>query len=228
MIDRLSGQDADLIIENRWPYAYNEDKISDSARHHREEVAAALSTQAIPHLQSAHREAKEKIEGLLADASAAKAIEHLRITEESTRRHLDIADHLDEFAGAVTSSKQRINDAVHTFTSDWAKAPQLSRANNWYQHDLSRYRTQLVDTGRATVTQALSDLAEAHTKCLNAVGGALPDQPVGKVTLVGLNARASEPGRGSEWDHVDDVMDFWKRTSDPALPAMPEPHLPEF
>lgn len=173
MIDRLSGQDADLIIENRWPYAYNEDKISDSARHHREEVAGALSTQAAPHLKKAHREATDNNEGIFAQASATKTLEHLRIVDDATRRHLDVADQLDAFAGAVTSSKQRINDAVHTFTSDWAKAPQLARANNWYQHDLNRYRTQLVDTGRATVTRALSDLTEAHNQCSTALQTAL-------------------------------------------------------
>lgn len=173
MIDRLSGDDADLIIENRWPSAYDEDKISESARHHREEVAAALSTQAAPHLQDAHREATNNNEGLLAQASATKTREHLRTVDDSTRRHLDIADHLDAFAAAVTGAKQRINGAVHTFTSDWAKAPQLSQANNWYQNDLSRYRTQLVDTGRATVTQALSDLADAHSQCSTALQTAL-------------------------------------------------------
>jgi len=31
-----------------------------------------------------------------------------------------------------------------------------------------------------------------------------------------------------EWDHIDDTLEHWKRTGDPALPAMPEPFNPEF
>jgi hypothetical protein len=165
MIERLTGDDADLIIENRWPCSYNEDKIIASARHHRDVVADALSAHAKPHLQIAHREAIDANAGRFAQASATKTFDHIRVADDSAQRHRDVADHLDALAATVIESKHRINDAVHTFIADWAKAPQLDQSKNWCQHDLNRYRSQLVDTGRATVTQALQSLTEAYCRC---------------------------------------------------------------
>jgi ABC-type transporter Mla subunit MlaD len=165
MIERLTGDDADIIIETRWPCRYNEDQIIASARHHRDVVADTLNGHAKPYLQIAHREATDANTGRFAQASATKIFDHIRVVDDSMQRHHDIADQLEAFAATVVESKQRINEAVHTFTADWAKAPQLGQSNNWYQHELNRYRSQLVDTGRATVTQALQSLAEAHWRC---------------------------------------------------------------
>lgn len=165
MIEPATGDDADLIIENRWPCSYDEDQIIASARHHRDVVADALSSHAKPYLQAAHREATDANTGRLAQACATKTFDHIRAADDSAQRHRDIADHLDTFAAAIIESKQRINDAVQTFTADWAKAPQLGQSNNWYQHELNRYRSQLVDTGRKTVAQALQSLTEAHCRC---------------------------------------------------------------
>jgi hypothetical protein len=162
MIERLTGDDADLIIENRWPGSYNEDQIIASARHHRDVVAEVLSAEAL-----------DANTGRFAQACATKTFDHIRVADDSAQRHRDVADQLEAFAATVVESKQRINDAVHTFTADWAKAPQLGQSNNWYQHDLNRYRSHLVDTGRATVTQALQSVTEAHCRCCALVKTAL-------------------------------------------------------
>jgi hypothetical protein len=165
MIERLGGDDADLIIENRWPGSYDEDQIIASARHHRDVVAKVLSAEVKPYLQIAHRETVDANTGRFAQACATKTFDHIRVADDSAQRHRDVADQLEAFAATVVESKQRINDAVHTFTADWAKSPQLGQSNNWYQHDLNRYRAHLVDTGHTTVTQALQSLTEAHCRC---------------------------------------------------------------
>ena len=173
MIERLAGDDADLIIENRWPQDYDEDKVIASASHHRDVVAVAISVGAQPHLQAARAEATDANAGMLADASATRTAGHLRLADNSTLRHRAIAEHLESFAGTIVSSKNQINGAAQTFTSEWAKAPQLVSVNGWFQHDLNRYRSQLVDNGRATVTAALEALTTAHRECSTALHGAL-------------------------------------------------------
>ncbi|MBU8820339.1 hypothetical protein KL864_31145 [Mycolicibacterium goodii] len=173
MIERLTGDDADLIIEDRWPDRYNEDRIIASARHHRDVVAAELSETAQPHLKNAHTEALDANDGAFAEAVATKTARHMHSADQSALRHLAVAEHLEAFAAAVTTAKTRINTAVLTFTDEWAKAPQLAQANNWYQHDYNRYRTQLVETGRASVSAALDELAAAHTTCSTVLQAAL-------------------------------------------------------
>jgi hypothetical protein len=137
------------------PAATTRTRSSPAHAHHRDIVADTLNTHAKPYLQIAHREAADANAGRFAQSSATKTLEHTRVVDDSAQRHRDIADHLDTFAATVIESKQRINDAVHTFTAYWAKAPQLGHSNNWYQRDLNRYRSQLVNTGRKTVTKEL-------------------------------------------------------------------------
>lgn len=173
MIERRQGEDADLIIEDKWPHRYNEDKLLASAVHHRQVVAEALDTEANPELVTAHNEATNHNAGDLAQAVATKTRIHLRETELSTARHQVIATELESFAETVISSKNRINQAVDTFTSDWAQAGHLAKINNWYQHEYNGYRTQLIDTGRSTVAAALHDLTAADGKCLATLNAAL-------------------------------------------------------
>lgn len=173
MIDRLTGDDADLIIEDRWPHSYNEDQIIASAQHHRDVVAAELSFAAQPHLVAAHTEADTVNAGVFAQAVAIKTADHMRLADQSAQRHIAVAEHLETFAAAVTGTKYRINTAVLTFTAEWAKAPQLAQANSWYQHDYNGYRTQLVEAGRASVTAAINDLTAAHDTCSTVLQAAL-------------------------------------------------------
>ncbi|MGJ6127154.1 hypothetical protein QN239_31705 [Mycolicibacterium sp. Y3] len=165
MIERLTGEDADLIIEDRWPQRYDEDQIIASASHHRDVIAATLSAAAQPQLQTARTEAQTANAGVFAEAVATKTGSHLRASEDSEIRHRLIADQLDAFAAAIVGAKNQINGASTTFTSEWAKAPELAKANNWYQHEYNAYRSQLVNAGRATVTAALHQLTEAHQAC---------------------------------------------------------------
>lgn len=173
MIERLTGDDADLIIEDRWPHRYNEDQITASATHHRDVIAATLNSAAQPHLQHARTEAQTANAGLLAQAVETKTQDHLRASVDSELRHRAIADHLDAFAAAVVTAKTRINGAATTFTSEWAKAPELAKANNWYQHEYNTYRSQLVNAGRDTVTAALHELTVAHEECTKVLQSAL-------------------------------------------------------
>ena len=173
MIERKNGEDADLIIEDRWPYRYDEDKLLASAEHHRKIVAVALDSAARPALQSCHDEAVTHNAGHVAQAAVKKTLTHLRATDVSTARHLRIADELDTFAAAVISGKTRINQAADTFTSQWAQATVLAKANNWYQHEYNSYRTQLIETGRATVDAALHDISTADDSCMHTLRSAL-------------------------------------------------------
>ncbi|OBF76603.1 MULTISPECIES: hypothetical protein [Mycobacteriaceae] len=173
MIERFTGDDADLIIEDRWPHSYNEDQIIASARHHREVVAAEISGVAQPYLNAARTEADTANAGMFAQAVVTKTADHMHLADQSALRHSTVAEHLDTFATAIINAKNRINGAVSTFTADWAKAPQLAQANNWYQHEYNSYRTQLVEAGRASVTAALSDLTAAHDTCSTVLQAAL-------------------------------------------------------
>lgn len=166
MIDRHRGEDADLIIEQRWPDPYNEDQLQAVAQEHREQ-AQVISNDARPHLVAAHHEATTRNAGALADRSAEVTQDHIGDNECSEARHLQIANEVESFAKIVISSKNQINGAVDTFTAAWAQAPQLARENNWYQHDYNKYRSELVRAGRDTVTSALSDLFRAHEALRN-------------------------------------------------------------
>ncbi|EIU51784.1 hypothetical protein MA6G0728R_5246 [Mycobacteroides abscessus 6G-0728-R] len=40
--------------------------------------------------------------------------------------------------------------------------------------------------------------------------------------------RSIPPKTGDDWDHIEEILEHWNRTSNAGLPAMPDPWPPEF
>lgn len=166
MIDRPHGDDADLIIVDGWPAAFNEDLLHQAADHHRR-VAGVLAEHAHPHLTAAHREAQTRMDGALATRSASQMSLHIADTESSYRRHQRCADELDSFAQTVISTKTGIIGAVDEFTAKWAQALGLAIREGWHQHQYNNYRSELVRAGRCAVKAANTNLECSYAELGN-------------------------------------------------------------
>ena len=172
MINRPPGDDADLIIETRWPTAYDEDKLKSTAAHHRAQQAIATHDVA-PHLDAAHTETVQNMAGRLATKARNTMAKHVKANADNVDRHDVCATEIEALADAVRTAKTRIIGAVDTFTAMWADAPEVARRNNWHQLQYNDYRTRLINDGRDTVTHALSELAATHQSSRKTIHTAL-------------------------------------------------------
>lgn len=48
------------------------------------------------------------------------------------------------------------------------------------------------------------------------------------VSAEALGVRSIPPKTGDDWDHIEEILEHWNRTSNAGLPAMPDPWPPEF
>ncbi|MBS1693106.1 MAG: hypothetical protein JST91_12885 [Actinobacteria bacterium] len=74
--------------------------------------------------------------------------------------------------------------------------------------------------------------AQVHTATSN-VTALDPDvspntSQVQSVGAEALGVRPIPPKTGDDWDHIEEILEHWNRTSNAGLPAMPDPWPPEF
>ncbi|MCA2240564.1 hypothetical protein [Mycobacterium avium] len=48
------------------------------------------------------------------------------------------------------------------------------------------------------------------------------------VSAEALGVQSIPPKTGDDWDHIEEILEHWNRTSNAGLPAMPDPWPPEF
>lgn len=73
-----------------------------------------------------------------------------------------------------------------------------------------------LDQRRASSVTALDTYASTDTSHIQ------------NVSAEALGVRSIPPKTGDDWDHIEEILEHWNRTSNAGLPAMPDPWPPEF
>ncbi|MUL60979.1 hypothetical protein B5P44_00065 [Mycobacterium sp. CBMA 213] len=202
------------IIGDHWP---QQDETAYAREAENQRVAANQAAQAAATARTASNYTEPAFRGNSGTALTDRLDGHHGILTDDQARHTNIASWLDLGQQNVIQAKAAMNLASVGYHKAYEHSTIRAVDESWPQRQLSQVKAMLIHRAQSHVVDARTAFDIAQQQITNGIiAGVVP------------NLQLSRPVGDDEWDHIDEIIEHWNRTSNAGLPAMPDPYPPEF
>ncbi|MDO2384524.1 hypothetical protein QRB41_14095 [Mycobacterium avium subsp. hominissuis] len=174
-------------------------------------------------------------------------------TGEASDRARDLGETLAERRQTLRSAHSSVASTVRQANLLTQKAQnELAAVEQAWQHDKAAFahisgtsegRAALLRAAQSRIDEASQVVRDAaaqfqlvatqmHTATSNVTAldtyASNGTAHIQNVSAEALGVRSIPPKTGDDWDHIEEILEHWNRTSNAGLPAMPDPWPPEF